>query len=125
MSRKNIVLFVLSLLVVLCAGCVDDTPCTTCKPDPFAKQNSSGQWVAQPTAAPVQRAVQQAQDTVKKVDQGITQKAYGQSAPTGKQLVDYIGAGNTKVMLDAWSKECTDGGGQVQSKGVATLGCYK
>ena len=128
MSRKKVILFLLSVLVFLmCSAESCDQQCTTCVADPFAKQDSSGNWVAKPTASPAEKAVKNAVQTVDNVDKNMTKAVYGSanSVPAGKTLIDKIGAGRTVKELDEFNARCARFGGTVASADLWTIGCYK
>jgi len=129
MSNKKLytILFLMSVLVFLmCSAESCNQQCDTCVPDPFAKQDSSGNWVAKPTAAPIEKAVKQVENTVKKADDEVTKFTTGSSAPKGKQLIETIGALQPTKELNDFAERCGRFGGTVTSSGIQSqLGCYK
>ena len=127
MTSKTLKLGLLAVLAIgaiIMTGC--DGECSTCVADPFAKQDSSGAWVAKPTAQPVQKVQQQVENAVKKADAGVTQLTTGSSAPKGKQLIETIGALRPTKELNDFADRCGRFGGAVASTGTQSqLGCYK
>jgi len=113
----------LSLLVLfLAAGC--DGECSTCVADPFAKQDSSGAWVAKPTAKPAEKAVETVKTKVIYASNSFDSAVTG--APTGKTLIETISKNASAKALSDFGERCIRFNGSVEpTPQLSTIGCYK
>lgn len=113
MSSKNIILFVLSLLVVLLvAGCGGECE-GTIMADGTCQHVVGGQYVP----VPEKGAVQQANDGIGKV--------ISPSTAPNKQLTMIIGTIRPAKELNDFADSCGRSGGTVANVNAAQLGCYK
>jgi len=122
-SAKLLLMCVLVIMSSLLVACKDE--CETCVPDPFAVQDKDGNWVAKPTPSAQQKAIQNVKTTYDNANKEIGKVVSPNVAPTGKQCIESVGAGNNNKTLNEFAERCGRFGGSVANKDVATLCCYK
>ena len=115
-------LAVLAIGAIIMTGC--DGECSTCVADPFAKQDSSGAWVAKPTARPVDKTVETVKTKVLNASNSFDSAVTG--APKGKTLIETISSNASAKALSDFGERCIRFSGSVEpAPQLNTLGCYK